>query len=88
MDELIYGCDSPENVQICLSCTRPKCTNCLSYGGPENKRVPQTLLNEVREELIALIRQGVRQRDIAKQLGVSDSTISRWACQLREEGAL
>lgn len=25
-------CDSPENIQKCLNCTKPKCGNCLGYS--------------------------------------------------------
>lgn len=34
-----YGMDSPEVIQLCLACTRPSCTNCISYRmkkGAEN----------------------------------------------------
>jgi hypothetical protein len=27
-----HFCDSPENIQKCLNCTRKKCGNCLGYA--------------------------------------------------------
>ena len=27
-----HFCDSQENIQKCLNCTRPKCGNCLGYS--------------------------------------------------------
>lgn len=26
-----YGMDSPDVIRLCLTCTRSKCTNCISY---------------------------------------------------------
>lgn len=30
-------CDSPENIQKCLNCTKPTCRNCLSYNYEKKK---------------------------------------------------
>lgn len=30
--------DSPEEIQLCLSCTKAECVNCLKFGRPETER--------------------------------------------------
>ena len=88
LDEIIHGCDSFEKIQACLNCKQTKCTNCHSYGGPALAKASKVLSEEVRADIIECIRQGVKQRALAKKYGVSDPTISRWISGLREEGAL
>lgn len=88
-DREVHYCDSPENVQKCLNCTKPKCTNCLHHGTNTTKKSrPCVLSDEVRENVAALVRKGVKQNVIAKQFGVSEPTVSRWVSGLRYEGAI
>ena len=41
--EIIFGCDSPEKIAMCLNCKKPYCTDCLSYYGKHGN--PRPLLN-------------------------------------------
>ena len=88
--EPIHLCDSPEKVKMCLNCTKPECTNCLSAGaGYEGKIRKQSVFFEgVRDELIECTRQGMKQSVMARKFEVSSTTIRRWVQRLREEGAL
>ena len=89
IDREVHYCDSPENVQKCLNCNKPKCTNCLHSGtNTPKKRKPYVLSDEVREKVVVLVKQGVKQKEIAKQFGVSEPTVSRWVAGLRWDGAI
>lgn len=88
-DREIHFCDSPENVQKCLNCKKPDCTNCLMYGTGSNRKLRRNFFpEEMKEKAVELYRSGLTQRKIAETLGVSNSTIFRWVSFMRSEGIL
>ena len=88
-EEPIHTCDSPEQIQKCLNCTKPDCDNCLRFGYKgDGFRKPMVLLKDIRADLVNAIKRGDRHKQICSQFNISSSTLSRWVRQLKEEGAL
>lgn len=83
-----HYCDSPEKVRMCLNCTKQECDNCLKSVATPKRGRPCVISDEVREQVLVLVRQGVKQKDIAKQFSVSEPTVSRWVSGLRYEGSI
>lgn len=85
----IHYCDSPENVQKCLNCEKPTCTNCLFYARNAKKKAKKHRVPEdMKEKVVSLVSQKISQREISEILGVSQSTVSKWIAGLRWEGLL
>lgn len=88
-DREIHFCDPPENVQKCLNCDKPDCTNCLFYARNAKKKAKKHRVPEdMKERVVSLVGQNITQRKIAEMLGVSPSTVSKWIAGLRWEGVL
>lgn len=82
------GYDSPEDIQRCLHCTRPKCVNCLDSAAAKAQRVgtvrkhPQEKIDRVAE----LRREGLTVKAIGERLGIPASTVYHYVCRMRVEG--
>lgn len=90
-DEPIHFCDSPEKIQMCLNCKRKECTNCLAGGvNPfsSKERRKQVYFEDIRDELIKAVKQGLKVSVIARKFGCADTSVRRWINQLKEEGVL
>jgi DNA-binding NarL/FixJ family response regulator len=49
----------------------------IQRGGPEQARKPPTNLTEREDEILRLIARGARDREIAEQLYISESTVKK-----------
>jgi len=49
----------------------------IQRGGPEQARKPPTNLTEREDEILRLIARGARDREIAEQLFISESTVKK-----------
>ena len=78
--------ETPESIARCLSCTRPAdhCSGCMDGQGIGSGRPgrPSKYDPAVLDEML---RMGFGRADIAKQFGVSISTVGSWVKKLKEE---
>ena len=76
--------DTPERIQQCLSCPRPKCTNCYVT---EKRRIQRSTIMyskrvETREAFFAAYIVGNTDTEIGNILKVSQATAHRWRNEL------
>lgn len=71
--------ESDENRDLCLNCTKPDCRRCK---GP-NRNGPGPVSKYDPEKLEALVKEGLSRKEIAQQLGVSESTVHSWMHKLK-----
>lgn len=64
--------DSKEQIEQCLNCTKPECTNCL---GPYSRKSQAPFLAEHKDDLLELCEEGLTDRQIGQLLGRSKSQI-------------
>ena len=70
-----YNLDSPEQIQRCLHCDKPECTNCL-VGMPGPVKKDQSRF-ERWPELIALYERGLSYQEIGARLGLTKNAVAR-----------
>ena len=63
----------PEEIELCLNCTKPECTNCLD----QHYRTTYEKVILDGELLVRLYNQGYTLRYMGKKLGVHWSTLSK-----------
>lgn len=72
------GADTPEEIQMCLSCTKAVCDNCLQYGKapPPTSKYDDKLMSEC-------IRAGMSNLAIAARLKIGVASIKRYRTKWR-----
>ena len=75
-----------EEIDACLSCTRPP-NACNTCGGPNAGRGVRGYPKETKEAALAMHDLGMQQYLIAEALGISQGVISQWL-KKRSEGKL
>ena len=76
--------DSPEQIQMCLTCKRPRCVDCIGRTIPDSREAynrktigyKKRMLNNTAREVIRLYRTSKNDRDIAEQMGRPVATIT------------
>lgn len=63
--------NSAEKIRLCLSCTRPKCVNCLDPRFIESRRMTKT-----KDKIKALWEDGKNDMQIAEELGLSHAHVT------------
>lgn len=70
--EIEFRTDTPEAIEQCLNCTKPRCTNCLGQL-PSPRRPAQPKVNH--DKFMELYDKGLSDGKIAAELKVDVSTI-------------
>lgn len=76
--------DTPEQIQMCLSCKRPRCVNCIGEGRTyrsrrqveEYKTEDGVRINRTDRAVLMLYPTSKSDKDIADKLGKPRATIS------------
>lgn len=76
--------DSPEQIQMCLSCERQRCVDCIGRRLPDSKETynrksqgyKSRMLNATAKQVIRLYCTAKNDRDIAEQIGRPLSTVT------------
>ena len=76
--------DSPEQIQMCLTCQRKQCVDCIGRSIPDSREVfarktdgyKKRSLNATAKEVMQLYRTSKNDRDIAEKMGRPVSTIT------------
>ena len=68
-----YSSDTQEDIDRCLQCRKPECTNCLCYGYTEKSR--SEMFEERNEIIMEMFRFGIKGTEIAKSFGLDSSVI-------------
>ena len=76
--------DSPEQIQMCLTCNRPRCVNCIGRSIPDSREAynrksdgyKKRRLNDTAKEVIRLYRTAKNGRDIAEKMGRPVATVT------------
>ena len=70
--------DTPEEIQKCLHCERPKCLNCLDYHYREPKQNMVGANRLAHEKVVReLNEKGLNDAMIAREMGMNGSYISK-----------
>ena len=73
-DDIMFH-DSPEKIDKCLSCKRPKCTNCMRKGGKGQSLQKD---NIDYDEFVELYEDGWNDPKLADYFGVTVSVIRHY----------
>ena len=76
--------DSPEQIQMCLNCTRSRCVDCIGRSIPDSREVyrrktkgyKNRMLNPTAREVLNLYRTAKNDRDIAEKIGRPIPTVT------------
>ena len=76
--------DSPDQIQMCLVCKRPRCVDCIGRRIPDSRETynrkslgyKNRMLNDTAKEVIRLYRTAKNDKDIAEQMGRPLRTIT------------
>ena len=76
-EEWIPTTDSPEQIEKCLNCKRPKCNDCVGRPGsrPDAARHGNNYRDIDAERFIAMYNSGVSVPMMAVRLDVSESSV-------------
>lgn len=89
LQNTIFFNNPPEKIEMCLNCEREECTNCLSGYVPKSERKSRSVqLREIRNEVIACVKAGKSNKEIAALFDVRSNTVCHWKCRLKKEGLL
>lgn len=71
-------------IEICLSCQKEECDNCMSGKGVP-KKVPTTKTPRAvrRQQVAELVARGLSSTQLAKELNIDSSTARYWLKKLR-----
>lgn len=85
-----YGCDTKEQIAMCMGCTREKCINCLekkqTYYKPQTNRADKQC--RMRKQFRRLWEEGRKAKQICEEMNIGTSTYYRYLRYCTQEGAM
>ena len=87
-DKAAYKPPSQEEIDMCLSCDKPKCTNCIDgkrkskyYISAKRRKYPEGYLEK---NIVALHHNGYKVAEIARIIGITKQTVYVYLRQSKE----